>query len=135
MKCVLPKKRKAGKDGITVMTEASPMAESEFHQRADAILAAIEAAMDDAVDKAGADIDAELNAGVLTLTFENGSKVIVNRQTPNREIWVAAKSGGFHFRFDCDVSEWINTRTGEALGALLTRVVSEQAETVMKITV
>ena len=66
------------------------MVESEFQKRVDDILALVESAM----DHAKTDIDAELNGGILTLTFENGSKVIVNRQTPNREIWVAAKSGG-----------------------------------------
>ncbi len=107
------------------------MEESEFHQRVDAILSSIEAVMDDVET----DIDAELNGGILTLTFENDSKVIVNRQTPNREIWVAAKSGGFHFRFDRNASAWVNTRSGEALAALLTRVVSEQAASVICITV
>jgi CyaY protein len=120
-----------GEDGITVMSAVSPMEESEFHQRVEAILSSIELAMDD-VD---ADIDAELNGGILTLTFANGSKVIVNRQTPNREIWVAAKSGGFHFRFDRGANAWVNTRGGETLATLLTRVVSEQAASAICITV
>ena len=70
------------------------MNESDFHVRVDAILSKLE----EAFDELEIDIDSELSSGILTLTFENGSKVIVNRQTPNREIWVAAKSGGFHFR-------------------------------------
>lgn len=120
------------------------MAESEFHKRVDAVLGTIEAAM----DNASSDIDAELNGGILSLTFENGSKIIVNRQTPNREIWVAAKSGGFHFRYGSptDIGElnpnfssqtmtsWRNTRTGEALAELLTRVVTEQAEEAINFT-
>jgi CyaY protein len=130
------------------MTTPLLMEESEFHKRVDAILAVVEAAM----DNTESDIDAELNGGILTLTFENGSKIIVNRQTPNREIWVAAKSGGFHFRYDMryekstsDSSEqantaqqkltsWHNTRTGESLADLLTRVVSEQAGEVINFT-
>ncbi len=83
-------------------------------------MAELEASFDD-VD---ADIDAALSAGILTLTFENNSKVIVNRQTPNREIWVAARSGGFHFRFDG--ASWRDTRTNEQLESLLSRVVSSQ---------
>lgn len=116
------------------------MVESEFHKRVDDILARVESAM----DHAKTDIDAELNGGILTLTFENNSKVIVNRQTPNREIWVAAKSGGFHFRYDAAaVSDhlssasgqpWCNTRTGEPLTDLLARVISEQAGEVIKFT-
>jgi CyaY protein len=123
------------------MTSPLLMEESEFHKRVDAVLGTIEAAM----DNASSDIDAELNGGILSLTFENGSKIIVNRQTPNREIWVAAKSGGFHFRHESlanadeqnpnfssqAMTSWRNTRTGEALAELLTRVVTEQAEEVI----
>ena len=115
------------------------MPESVFHQRVDAILANIENAMDDVP----CDIDAELNGGILTLTFENDTKVIVNRQAPLREIWVAAKSGGFHFKFDAATLAttsptaqrgWKDTRSGEALEVLLSRVVSEQSGNVISIT-
>lgn len=97
------------------------MNESEFHQRVDAILLSLESACDD-VD---ADIDCELASGILTITFENDTKIIVNRQTPNREIWVAAKSGGFHFRYVDNV--WRNTRGEENLEALLTNVIAQQS--------
>lgn len=113
------------------MSAHPPMAESEFHERVDAILDAIEAS----IDTTDADIDSERNGGVLTLTFANGSKVIVNRQTPNREIWVAAKSGGFHFRFDRERDSWVNTRGVETLGENLTRVTSEQAVDVIYVTI
>ncbi len=104
------------------------MTESEFHRRVDVVLAELEASFDD-VD---VDIDAALSAGILTLTFENHSRVIVNRQTPNREIWVAAKSGGFHFRFDG--ASWRDTRSDEQLDSLLSRVVSSQAESHITLT-
>jgi CyaY protein len=97
------------------------MNESDFHARVDAILSKLE----EAFDELEIDIDSELSSGILTLTFENGSKVIVNRQTPNREIWVAAKSGGFHFRLDGEV--WRNTRGGDTLGDLLNHVISQQS--------
>lgn len=102
--------------------------ESDFHERVDAVLEAIE----NALEQADADIDSEINAGILTLEFDNRSKVIINRQTPNRELWVAAKSGGFHFRFDGAV--WRDTRTNESLESLLSRVISEQSGDVMSIT-
>jgi CyaY protein len=94
------------------------MNESEFHQRVDAILQSLESAFDD-VD---ADIDCELSQGILTITFENDTKIIVNRQTPNREIWVAAKSGGFRFINNM----WCNTRGPETLAALLMNVIAQQ---------
>ena len=102
--------------------------ESDFHARVDEVLAAIENALE-AVDT---DIDSDINGGILTLEFSDGSKVIVNRQSPLREIWVAAKSGGFHFRFDGAV--WSDTRSSEALDALLARVIAEQSGGVMPIT-
>src|SRR5437899_3237826 len=101
------------------MTTPLQLTEREFHQRGDAILSAVEDALDDT------DIDAELNGGILTLAFGDGSRVIVNRQTPNREIWVAAKSGGFHFRFDGEL--WRDTRSGETLAALLSKVIGAQS--------
>ena len=107
---------------------AMAQTESDFHQRVDAVLGRVEGAMDDVE----CDVDAELNGGILTLTFENGTKVIVNRQTPNREIWVAAKSGGFHFKFDG--AAWRDTRSNEQLDFLLSRVVSEQSGDVIHIT-
>ncbi|MEO8384912.1 MAG: iron donor protein CyaY [Betaproteobacteria bacterium] len=111
------------------MNTSIPVDESAFHARVDAVFAAIEAAL----DSVEADIDSDISGGILTLEFENDSKVIINRQTFNREIWVAAKSGGFHFRFDG--AAWHDTRSGESLQALLVRVIAEQGGSVMSITI
>jgi len=102
--------------------------ESDFHERVDAMLTSIETAL----ESADTDIDSEINAGILTLEFNNRSKVIINRQTPNREIWVAAKSGGFHFYFDG--AAWRDTRSNESLESLLSRVISGQSGVVTSIT-
>ena len=115
-------------DGITGMNGPIRLEESDFHERVDEVLVVIE----NTLESANADIDSEINAGILTLEFSNRSKVIINRQTPNREIWVAAKSGGFHFRFDG--ASWRDTRTNEALDSLLSRVISAQSGDVMPIT-
>jgi CyaY protein len=96
------------------------MTESEFHRDVDAILGRIEAAAE-----ACEALDVDLEAGILTLTGPDGSRVIVNRQTPNREIWVAARSGGFHFALR--EARWVDTRSGEELFASLSRIVSAQA--------
>jgi CyaY protein len=71
------------------------MSDSEYLTRAEAALAAIERALDDTE----ADIELERSGNVLTLEFENRTKIIVNLQPPMSEIWIAAKAGGFHFRF------------------------------------
>lgn len=97
------------------------MTESEFNQRVDAVLRKIE----EEIDESSADVDYETNAGILELSFGNGSKIIVNRQTANREIWVAAKSGGFHFTWQDGA--WRDTRDGSELFVALSRCASQQA--------
>lgn len=101
------------------------MTDSEFIASADALLASIGAALDDAVDESDADIDWSQNDGILTIDCAGSGKVIVNRHVPNREIWVAARSGGHHFRADGD--SWVDTRSGETLDATLSRLLREQA--------
>jgi CyaY protein len=99
---------------------AGIMTESEFHRAVDAVLARIESSVE-----AHDELDVDLEGGVLTLTCPDATRVIVNRQTPNREIWVAARSGGFHFRWKD--GEWRDTRSGEELFASLARILASQA--------
>lgn len=97
------------------------MTDSEYLTRAEAVLAAIERASDD-ID---ADIEFERTGNVLTLEFENKTKIIVNLQPPMHEIWIAAKAGGFHFKF-VD-GEWRDTRSGQEFFAALSQYASQQA--------
>ncbi|AEV25586.1 MULTISPECIES: iron donor protein CyaY [Azospira] len=98
------------------------MEESAFNALAEKTLAAIEAGL----ENSGADVDFELGAGgVLEVEFADGSKMIINRHGAAREIWVAARSGGFHFR--PDNGNWIDTRDGSELFAKLERLLAEQA--------
>ncbi|HZZ93520.1 MAG TPA: iron donor protein CyaY [Usitatibacter sp.] len=96
------------------------MTESDFHRAVEAILARIERSLEDADA-----LDVDVEAGVLTVTCGDGSRIIVNRQTPNREIWVAARSGGFHFTLR--EGEWRDTRSGDELFASLARLLASQA--------
>lgn len=105
------------------------MNDTEFNTAVDTILMTIE----DAVEDLDLDIDLENTGGILTLTFANGSKVIINRQGPTKEIWVAARSGGFHCGYRDD--EWVCSTTQETLPDLLSRVCSEQAGTPVRIDV
>ncbi len=78
------------------------------------------------LEASGADLDFDLAAGgVLEIEFADGSKIIVNRHAVAQEIWVAAKSGGFHFRHDGEV--WRDTRDGEELMVKLSRLATAQA--------
>jgi CyaY protein len=99
------------------------MNDSEFNLRAAETLQRIE----EAVEASGADIDFESSGEILTLEFENGTRVIVNRQGAVKQLWVAAKSGGFHYSFDAAHGEWRNDQNGNELFAELSRLVSEQA--------
>ena len=95
------------------------MNESDFHRAVDAVLARIESSVE------GHDqLDVDLESGILTVTCPDATRVIVNRQTPNREIWVAARSGGFHFRLRD--GEWRDTRSGDELFASLARILALQ---------
>jgi CyaY protein len=98
------------------------MNEAEFLSRSEQTLHAIEHAF----EASGADADFELKeGGVLEVEFADGSKLIVNRHAAAREIWLAARSGGFHFRWDG--AAWRDTRDGTELFAALSRVASLQA--------
>lgn len=89
--------------------------EREYHERADAELARIEARLE------AADIDFEVVAGgILEVELEDGGKIIVNKQAAAREIWVAARSGGFHYRWDG--AAWVDTRSGEELHGAMARL-------------
>ncbi len=102
------------------------MDEREFMAAADAELARIETALEVASMRGVADFDFETKpGGVIEIEFDNGSKIIVNRHGAAREIWLAAKSGGYHFR--PDGGRWLGTRDGEELMAALSRTLSEQS--------
>ncbi|MDG3086687.1 iron donor protein CyaY [Vibrio hannami] len=79
---------------------------TEFHELADEELSQIE----DAIDESGADIDFERTGNVLTLEFEDRSQIVINKQEPMSEIWLASKSGGFHFSYQDQ--KWICSKTG-----------------------
>lgn len=98
------------------------MTESEFETLAGAALAALESAFE--VAAPDADVQAK-GAGMLEIEFENGSKMVINRHGAAREIWVAAKSGGFHFRYDGKA--WRDTRDGSELFAAVSTLASQQA--------
>lgn len=93
------------------------MNESEFNELADAVFSRIE----QAIDASDADIDYDSNGYVLEMEFADGSKVIVNRHVPNQEIWLAAKSGGFHYGYQD--GSWLSQRDGSELFARLGELV------------
>lgn len=101
------------------------MKESEFHALAEAQFLTIEEAVEAATERSDADIDADTSGGVLTLSFANQSKIIINKQAPLSQIWVATRANGYHFDYRDGL--WIDNREGHELMALLTQACSEQA--------
>ncbi len=98
------------------------MNESEFNQLADAALARIETA----VVGCGGDVECNRSGNVLEIEFDNGQKIIVNRHDVTQEIWVAAKSGGFHYAWQDGA--WRSQRDGSELYAKLIELFAAQGE-------
>jgi len=107
------------------------MNESEFNDIVDDILIEIEDAIEEACDETGADIDYETTSGILTLVFTNGSQIIINRQTSLKQIWIAAKQGGFHFAFNTETEQWICD--GKELYSALSEYCTEQSGQTIKL--
>jgi CyaY protein len=75
------------------------MTDSEYLDRADALLKVVEKNCDRINDETDADLDNQRVGGMVTLTFSNRSQIVINQQKPLHEIWLAARSGGFHYRW------------------------------------
>lgn len=101
------------------------MTDTEYQDRAEALLRAIELACDRINDHTDADVDNQRVGGMITLTFANGSQIIINLQKPLHEVWMAARAGGFHYKHDG--SAWMDTKGQGEFFTHLSRYASEQA--------
>jgi len=107
------------------------MNESDFNQQVDETLLAIE----EAIDAAGADIDYENSGGVLTLIIEaNGSQIIINRQTPLRQLWLACRSGGYHFDWSTEQQAWLLDSDATPFDEMLNRALIDQDGAALELT-
>lgn len=101
------------------------MTDTEYMDRAEALLRAVEQACDRINDESDADIDNQRVGGMITLTLHNHTQIIINLQKPLQEVWMAAKAGGFHYRFDGQV--WRDTKAATEFFADLSRFATEQS--------
>jgi CyaY protein len=101
------------------------MTDSEFMDRAERLLKAVEAGCDRINDQSGADVDNQRTGGMVTLVFTNHSQIVINLQKPLHEIWLAAKSGGYHYKFDGE--QWMDSKGEGEFFSNLSRFASEQA--------
>jgi CyaY protein len=101
------------------------MTDSEFMDRAESALRKVESACDRINDEGEVDIDNQRVGGMITLVFGNRSQIIINLQKPLHEIWLAAKSGGYHYKFDG--RQWMDTKGQGEFFVSLSRDASAQA--------
>ena len=108
------------------------LSDSDYHAKAGAVLAGVEASIDAWLQDDVVDIDLNRTGGLLELSFENGSKIVLNTQPPLQELWLAARSGGFHYRYAA--GHWADTRDGSDLFDALSACASEQAGKALRFT-
>jgi CyaY protein len=101
------------------------MTDLEFMDQAERLLSGIEQTCDRLNDDTDADVDNQRVGGMVTLTFPNRSQIVINLQKPLHEVWLAARCGGFHYRFDG--AQWMDTKGQGEFWASLSRYASEQA--------
>lgn len=94
------------------------LTDSQFHDLVDATQRNLE----DIIDANDVDIDIESSAGILTLTFENQHQLILSRQEPLKQLWLADRSGGFHFDYDSELAQWHCASTQESLTQMLSNI-------------
>jgi CyaY protein len=104
---------------------SSSLSDTEYHALTQALLARVEAQADRWLQDDVIDIDTHRSGGLLELRFPDGSKIVINTQPPLQEMWLAAKGGGFHFRY-VD-GRWLDTRDGGEFMATLSLHASRQA--------
>ena len=98
------------------------MNDSEFQQLADQLYQKIE----DSIEESGADVDYDQNGGLLTLEFENRTKLIINRQQPLHQIWLATLENGHHY--DYKAGKWIDDRSGDEFLTFLSAAIFKQSK-------
>lgn len=101
------------------------MTDSEFMDHAERLLKAVEAACDRLNESTDADIDNQRSGGMVTLVFADRSQIVINLQKPLHEVWMAAKRGGFHYKFDG--KQWLDSKGQGEFFTSLSEFASEQA--------
>ena len=101
------------------------MNDLEFLDRAEQVLMAVEQCCDRINEATDADVDVQRSGGMITLVFDNRSQIIINQQKPLQEMWMATRSGGYHYRFDGQ--HWQDTKSGREFFAQLSEDASVQS--------
>jgi len=102
------------------------MTDAEFLNRYKATLTSLEAVVEEAINTEDTEIDYESGNDMLTLSFANHSVVIISRQSAIHQLWMAARSGGFHYEWEAAKQDWVCTVNGRTLSAMLQEICLEQ---------
>lgn len=108
------------------------LSEQAYRMAAEQALSMIEKTVDRWLDEDTVDIDCARSGGMLTLTLPDRSQVIVNTQPPLKELWIAARSGGYHFRWQGG-QRWADTKSNQTFSEVLSECLSQQAGQVLMI--
>lgn len=115
---------------MTVEFVPTPLTDAQFQALTGAVLSSVEATVDQWLQDDVVDIDAHRTGGLLELSFPNGSKLVLNTQAPLHELWLAARSGGYHYKHVN--GRWLDTREGREFFEALSSSASEQAGLVLR---
>ncbi|ABI70304.1 MULTISPECIES: iron donor protein CyaY [Shewanella] len=105
--------------------------DTEFHRLADEMFGEIENAVEKAIDEQDADVDINASGNVLQLAFEDSSQIVINKQEPLHEIWLATKSGGYHFNYND--GKWLDTRNGLEFMSFVIDAINKQSGILLEI--
>ncbi|MFT3666589.1 iron donor protein CyaY [Piscinibacter sp.] len=110
---------------MSIPFEVTPLADAEYRSITAGLLSRIEATIDRWLQDDVIDIDTQRSGGLLELGFPDGSKIVLNTQPPLHELWMAARGGGYHYKYSA--GRWLDTRDGGEFLAALSACASEQA--------
>lgn len=110
---------------MSTAPQATVLSDADYQRETRELLASIEATTDRWLQQDVIDIDTQRSGGLLELSFPDGSKIILNTQPPLQEVWMAARGGGFHYRWVA--GQWLDTRDGSDFLAALSEHASRQA--------
>jgi CyaY protein len=114
-----------------IFREVIDLSDVQYHDHADQVLAAVESQIDAWLQEDRIDMDIARSGGMLEITLPSGSKVVINKQPPLQEIWLAARQGGYHFKWSLVKNTarpaWIEGKAGKEFWATLSACVTEQA--------
>ena len=82
------------------------MTETEYLQQTQMLFNTVMAHIEDNYP----DLDAQSQGAIVEIENDDGQKIIINQQTPMQEVWLASRSGGYHFKWNG--ATWVNTRDG-----------------------